>query len=203
MGTFDFMEPIHHIYIMHGRLVSSERFIPFCTFYFNDPWNIPSSKMSCEGQSHTGMAMPLSTTEIEYQSFLDSSTDHDPVTSQIDEEDLVLEPVWATSSSCSHEFLYETSPSDEDIIEAMSGSEKTWDDTHHLSFFLLEIARVEQDEFRSTLNEILGHVIVPLDTHDIYAKIKMVSISPTVMIDISRIPRKIDNVYIGVDCSPR
>jgi hypothetical protein len=30
----------------------------------------------------------------------------------------------------------------------------------------------------------------------------MASISPTVTIDISRIPGKIENVYIGVDCSP-
>jgi hypothetical protein len=38
------------------------------------------------------MAMPLSTTEIAYQVVLDSSVDPDPVTSQMDEEDLVLEP---------------------------------------------------------------------------------------------------------------
>jgi hypothetical protein len=30
----------------------------------------------------------------------------------------------------------------------------------------------------------------------------MVSISPTIMIDISRTPGKIENVHIGADCSP-
>jgi hypothetical protein len=103
MGTFDFMAPVHHIYAMSSRSASSMRFVPFRTSYFNDPWTLPSSTASCEGQSHTGMAMPLSTTEIVYQVVLDSSVDPDPVTSQTDEEDPVLKPVWATSSSCSRD----------------------------------------------------------------------------------------------------
>jgi hypothetical protein len=60
MGTFDFMAPIHHVYAMSSRPVSSERSVPFHTSYFNDPWTLPSSTTSCEGQSHDGMAMPLS-----------------------------------------------------------------------------------------------------------------------------------------------
>jgi hypothetical protein len=202
MGTFDFMAPIHHIYAMSSRSASSMRFIPFRTSYFNDPWTLPSSTESCEGQSHTGMAMPLSVTEIVYQVVLDSSVDPDPVTSQTDEEDHVLKPVWATSSSFSPDCLDDTLPSDEAIIEAMNGSDRPWDDMHHRSYFLPELARIEQDDFRSTLSEIVGHAIVPLDTHDIYAEGNMASISPTIMIDISRIPGKVENVYIGADCSP-
>jgi hypothetical protein len=80
MGTFDFVAPIHHIYAMSSRFASSMRSIPFRTSYLNDPWTLPSSTESCEGQSHTGMAMPLSTTKIAYQAFLDSSVDPDPVT---------------------------------------------------------------------------------------------------------------------------
>jgi hypothetical protein len=52
------------------------------------------------------------------------------------------------------------------------------------------------------LSDIVGHIIVPLDTHDIYAKGNMVSISPTIMIDFSHTPGKIENVHIGADCSP-
>jgi hypothetical protein len=59
------------------------------------------------------------------------STDLDPITSQTDEEDPILKPVWATSSSFSHDFLDDTFPSDEAIIEAMNGFEKPWDDMHH------------------------------------------------------------------------
>jgi hypothetical protein len=82
----------------------------------------------------------------------------------------------------------------------MNGSDRPWDDMHHCSYFLPYLVRIEQDDFRYTLREIVRHVVVPLDTHDIYTKGKMMSISPTIMIDISRTPGKIENVYIGVDC---
>jgi hypothetical protein len=49
MGTFNFMAPIHHVYAMSSRLVSSERSVPFRTSYFKDPWTLPSSNSSCEG----------------------------------------------------------------------------------------------------------------------------------------------------------
>jgi hypothetical protein len=80
---------------------------------------------------------------------------------------------------------------------------RPWDDIHHRSYFLPELARIEQADFRFTLSKIVGHAIVPLDTHDIYANGNMSSISSTVTIDISRIPRKFENVYIGADCSPK
>jgi hypothetical protein len=84
----------------------------------------------------------------------------------------------------------------------MNGSERPWDDMHHQSYFLPSLERIEQDDFRSTLSEIVGHVVVPLDTHDIYAEGNMESISPTVSIYISHTPDKIKNVNIGADCSP-
>jgi hypothetical protein len=72
---------------------------------------------------------------------------------------------------------------------------------HHRSYFLPELARIEQDEFRSTLSEIVCHIVVSLDTHDIYVEGNMARISPTVMINISRTPSKIENVHIDADCS--
>jgi hypothetical protein len=110
--------------------------------------------------------------------------------------------VWATSSSCSLEYLDEDLPSEEAIIEEMNGSDRPWDDMHHRSYFLLELARIEQDDFRYTMSEIVGHIVVPLDTHEIYVEGNMVSISPIVTIDISHTPRKVENAYIGADCSP-
>jgi hypothetical protein len=50
------------------------------------------------------------------------------------------------------------------------------------------------------LSEIVGHAIVPFDTHNIYAEGNMVSISPIIMIDISCTPGKVENVNIGADC---
>jgi hypothetical protein len=68
---------------------------------------------------------------------------------------------------------------------------------------LLFSPRFEHDDFRSTLSKIVYHVVVPLDTHDIYAKRNMASISPTVTINISHTPGKVENVCIGADCSPK
>jgi hypothetical protein len=180
MGTFDFSALTHHIYAMSSTPASAEESIPFHTSYFSDPWTLPSLTLSIEGRSHAGMAMPLSTTKIQYQAILDSSADPDPVPSQTVEEDPILRLVWATSLSCSHDFLDETLPSDEAILEAMNFFERPWDDMHHRSYFLPSLERIEQDDFRSTLSEIVGHAVVPLDTHEIYAEGNMVSISPTV-----------------------
>jgi hypothetical protein len=68
------------------------------------------------------MAMSLLEIEIAYQSILDSSVDPNHVPLQTVEEDPVLRPMWATSLSCSHDFLDETLPSDEAILEAMNVS---------------------------------------------------------------------------------
>jgi hypothetical protein len=102
-------------------------------------------------------------------------------------------------SSCSHDCLDEIFPSDEAIIEATNGFDKPWDDMHHRSYFLPDLARIEQDDFRSTLSEIVGHTVVPLDTHIIYAEGNMKSISSTVTIDVSHTPGKIESVHIDVD----
>jgi hypothetical protein len=51
------------------------------------------------------------------------------------------------------------------------------------------------------LSEIVSHAIVPLDMHGIYAEGNMESISPTITINISCIPGKVENVYICTDCS--
>jgi hypothetical protein len=77
------------------------------------------------------MAMPLSATKIAYQFVLDSFINLDPVTSLMDEDDPIIRPIWATSFSCSHDFLDETFPSDEAILKAMNGSNRPWDDMHH------------------------------------------------------------------------
>jgi hypothetical protein len=153
--------------------------------------------------THTSeMEMSLSAVEIAYQAIQEATADPDPPSSQMKEVDPVLEPIWAINSSSSHDFLDNTFPSDEAILEAMTGPERPWEDLHHRSYFLPELERIEQDEFRSTMSEIVGHTMVPLDKHDIYVEGNMENISPTIAINISRTPGKVENVYIGADCSP-
>jgi hypothetical protein len=100
MGSFDFVAPIYHIYAISSRSLSSMRFVPFCTSYFNDPWTLPSLTLSCEGHSHIGMAMPLLAEEVVYQVVLNTIVDSDPCSSHRDKEDTILEPVWETQLSC-------------------------------------------------------------------------------------------------------
>jgi hypothetical protein len=126
--------------------------------------------MSCEGQSHIGMEIPLSVAKIVYQVVLNSTADPNHVSSHIDEEDTILWPIWATSSSCSHDCLDDTLPLDEAMLEDMNGPDRPWDDMHHHSYFLPKLVRIKHDHFRSTLSEIVSQFVVPLDTHEIYAK---------------------------------
>jgi len=52
----------------------------------------------------------------------------------------IINPIWALTSS---KFLYcldTIFPSNETIIEAMTGSEMAWEDLHHRSYFLLELS---------------------------------------------------------------
>jgi hypothetical protein len=91
---------------------------------------------------------------------------------------------------------------DEAILNAMSCLDRPWDDMRHRSYFLPELVRIEQDDFIYTLIDMVSHVMVSLDMHGIYTEGNMENSSPTVMINISRIPGKIKNVYVGTDCSP-
>jgi hypothetical protein len=146
------------------------------------------------------MVILLSTVEIAYQAIQEATADPDP-SSHMKEVDTALETIWDAHSYISYDYLDDTLPSDEAILEAMLGLDRPWDDLHHRYYFLPEFERIEQDEFRSTLSEMVGHTVVPLDMHGIYVEGNMVNISPTITIDISRTPGKIETVYIGADCS--
>ena len=71
-------------------------------------------------------------------------------------------PTWAVESSHAHDFLNDVFPSDEAIIEAMSGVEPPWEKLHHRSYFLPELDRIEHEDFREILNENIGSPVVPL-----------------------------------------
>ena len=60
---------------------------------------------------------------------------------------------------------------------------------------------MEREEFREILSENIGSPMVPLSSPGQMVDGNMANISPTIPIDISRDPRKVENVYIGVDYS--
>jgi hypothetical protein len=109
--------------------------------YFTDSWTLPSPLALMEGTWHPGMSMPLFTIEFVYSVFQQASADPDPTPTP--ELDLVLESIWAQYSFSTTDSLDLVFPSDEAIIEALTGLDRPWDDLHHISYFLPELRRVE------------------------------------------------------------
>jgi hypothetical protein len=70
------------------------------------------------------MAMPLSAAEVTYQAIQQATADSDQTPSWTEEDDQFPEPIWAQNSSTSQDCLDTIFPSDEAIIEAMTGIRK-------------------------------------------------------------------------------
>jgi hypothetical protein len=94
-------------------------------------------------------------------------------------------------------------PSDEALIEAMTSLDKPWDDLHHRSYFLLDLSRIEVREFNLTMTGDISCPINPLAKHEVYVEGNMETIIETIPINISQTPGIMENVFVGVDCSPR
>ena len=76
-----------------------------------------------------------------------------------------------------------------------------WEELHHRSYFLPELDRMERDEFRDILSEKIGSPMVSLSSPSQMADGNMANLSPTIPINISCDPSKVENVYIGAVCS--
>ena len=111
-------------------------------------------------------------------------------------------PAWAVESSHTHDCLDSVFPSDEAIIEAMSGVEPPWEELHHRSYFLPHLDQLEHEEFREILGENIGSLVVPLSSLGQMDDGNLANLSPTIPINISHDLGKVENVYIGADCSP-
>jgi hypothetical protein len=184
MGTFDYPPPHsdakfisshHKAEIFH---VSS-----FRTTYFQDPWTLPSPSDTMDMTGHAGMSMPLSADEVAYSLVQQASSTLDLIPTQ--ELDPLLEPIWAQDSLVNIDSLDLVSPSDEAIIEAMTGPKKPWEDLHHRSYFLPELHRIEVGEFTITMTGDQPCPINLLATQDIYAEGNMATITATIPINIS------------------
>jgi hypothetical protein len=88
------------------------------------------------------------------------------------------------------------------IIEAMTSLDRSWDDLHHRSYFIPELRITEVGEFTLTMTGDRACPIYPLTTHIVYAEGNMETIFKMIPIDISRIPGVVENIFVGVDCSP-
>lgn len=86
--------------------------------------------------------------------------------------------------------------------EEMMGIDKSWDDFHHRSYFLLDLHEVESNLSSHSsivdVHTILNH----LSLAQIFSKGNMSIISKFFLVNISWNPNIIENVFIRAECSP-
>jgi len=164
-------------------------------------WNLPSPSSSMEGTGNFGISMPLSTTEFAYN--IVQQTSANPNLTSPQQLDLVLEPIWAQVSLATKYPLDLVFPSSEEILEALIGPNRPWDDLHHRSYFLSELRRIEVRELASTVNGDKSCPINPLAMHGVYGEDNMESITTTIPIDISETLCIVENVFIEADFYPK
>jgi hypothetical protein len=203
MGTFDYPPPSSDVNFISTTLDQPRAEIfqvsSFRTTYFNDPWTLPSPSSSMEGTGNPGMDIPLSVTKVAYSIVQQASSDLDPTPTQ--ELDPVLEPIWAQGSLTNTNYLDLVFPSDEAIIEALTGLDRPLDDLHHRSYFLHELRRIEAGEFVLTMTRDRSCPVNPLATHAFNVEGNMETITETIPIDISKTPGVVDNVFVRADFS--
>ena len=95
-----------------------------------DPWILPTPSISSD-PIKTSVLLPVAM--IAYQANLKSVAEPSPSSSRMEEEDPYMLPAWVVQSSHAHDYLDMVFPSDEAIIEAMSGVEPPWEELHHRS----------------------------------------------------------------------
>ena len=182
----------------YGEASTSVRSVSFRTNHMEYPWILPTPIILSE----TIMTdVPLPATMIAYQANLECVAEPSPSSSRMKVEDSYVLPAWVVSSSHVQDFLDSVLPSDEAIIEAMLGVEPPWEELHHRSYFLPKLDRLEREDFREVLSERIGSPMVPLSSPSSMADGNMENISPTIPINISHDPGRIENVYIGAKCS--
>jgi hypothetical protein len=201
MGTFDYPPPQGDVkFISTHHKAEIFHVSSFRTTYFKDPWILPSPSDTMEATGHAGMSSPLSAAEVAYSMVQQTSATPDPIPTP--ELDPLFEPIWAQNSLVDTNSLDLVLPSDEAIIEAMTGPDKPWEDLHHRSYFLPELHRIEAGEFTITMTGEQPCPINLLATQDIYAEGNMATIVETLPINISRNLSVVENVFVGADCSP-
>ena len=188
MGTFDLPAPMNYIgSTTVGKSITT-------VVDSNDPWVLPTPHEP---------EVPLSVVEVAYQAITEATVDPipDPLTVSNDLEEVYF-PAWAENSLHSIDCLDTVLPSDEAILEAMTRCGKICEDIHHRSYFLPELSRIEYQEFHMRLSEDVYIPINPLPREGMFAEGNMVKISATIPINISINPNVVENIYIGVNCSP-
>jgi len=119
MGTFNFPTLIHFIgsYFDVSEKESTISIIQsFKTKYLNDPWVLPNPSNPIDDNVYSDSTPILYIAEIAYQAIQQDTANTDPP--QAEEEDPLIQPVWAVNSFASWDCLDMVLSSDGAIMEA-------------------------------------------------------------------------------------
>ena len=135
------------------------------------------------------MAFPMFAAELSYQSIINSTKNHPTLFSH--EElggDVAL--AWTLDSTSALDCLDTILPFEEEILEAMMGVDRPWDDLHHHSYFLPPLHEVESSLSNLSTSDVYT-VSNPLALVQFSIEGNMSVISRTVPVNISRNPNMI------------
>ena len=110
-------------------------------------------------------------------------------------------PQWLEPSLPTLDYLTQTFPSDESIMEIMSESEPRWEDHHHRSSFLPNATSVGFDLESLIGTDIFTHSQMLVLLQNTKSKGNLCNITKTTPIDISVKPGTIEHVHVGKNCS--
>lgn len=149
-----------------------------------------------DGGQVSGMAFPMSTEELSYQSIVDSTNNH-PTSFSKEELDGDVALVWTLDSTSALDFLDTVLPSDEEIFEAMTVVDRPWDDLHHHSYFRPPLHEVKS-MFSNLLTSNVCIVSNPLDPTQLSIGGNISISSRNVPINISRnkLAEPLDGLYL-------
>jgi hypothetical protein len=162
-----------------------------------DPWVLP-----CPLEIDSfGDIMPLSPTELSYSAIQSAgqSVDTDHCPSFPRELDQYFLPHGAHPMSVAHDFLNDTLPSNESILEVLSLPERPWEDSHHHSSFP---PSWPMDMASSHTHPWTAKSQLPSILSDIFSKGNLSTILETISIDTLVKHGVVEYIQIGADCSP-
>ena len=98
--------------------------------------------------------------------------------------------------------LREFFPSNEAIVETMSLEDLSWSDGHHRSSFMPGLGEMFDCIERFASQVPTPPLQTPILTHEVLSEGNLSNITQTMPIDISVKPRVVENIHVGVTCSP-
>ena len=149
-----------------------------------------------------GMASPLSAAEVDYQTEQEKTTDQCSSNLANEERNVYPMPVLSMSSSIESDLLDTKLFTDETIMEVMCLTEKPWDISHHRSSFIPTTDQLKRLDLELTIGKKFDWFQSPFPAQPVFVEGNLSNISTTIPINISSNPNVIENIMIGVDCSP-